>query len=81
MNQNRIQEHAIKQKQLEEQFKNQKPLMSSPSTIRPSSGQSKPKDLTSTLMEKNMINMARPSMNQMRPGKQLLTPMLSGFEI
>ena len=45
--------------------------MSSPSTNRPSSGQSKPKDLTSTLMEKNMINMARPSMNQMRPGKVL----------
>ena len=81
MNQNRIQEQAIKQKQLEEQFKNQKPLMSSPSAIRPSSGQSKPKDLTSTLMEKNMINMARPSMNQMRPGKLLFPPTLSGFEI
>ena len=68
-------ESEIKRQQMEKQFKQQPQLMKQQNEIQKKPNNLRPKDLTSTLMEKNMINMAKtnssPSMNQNRMGKKI----------
>ena len=70
-------EAEIKRLQLEKQFKQQSPI--TPSGANGGANQKKsssqPKDLTATLMEKNMINMAKPNMNNMAKPAMNMAPM------
>ena len=54
-----------KRREMEKQFKSQPQLVQSnnSSQSKPTSQSQKPKDLTSTLMNKNMMNMTRPQMS------------------